>query len=302
MTGVRRTFAILFVAGAVAAGCAIPKPNSLAQAAVDPAALAPVAARPIAAGVKSVRVAAVGDIAAADDADAQVAELVAGFDPRVVLLLGDIAYPSGRAVDFAKYFTPDWERFSSRWLAVPGNHEYRTRNAAGYRDYFGESGPLYWSQRVGKWLVIGLDSEKESSAAQIKWLKSTLRSNNGVPTLVAWHRPRYSSGEHGDQADIAPLWKVVSADPDVRLVLNGHDHNYERMSVPVPGRAPLTVMVVGTGGGELRATPELRPRSWRKFYVDNIYGALDLRLKAKSFSWTFVDTAGDVLDSGSQNL
>lgn len=298
------TTAFLLVMGVGASACSSQQQGALAQAmaAPVPAAGWVESGSAIARGAKSVRLAAVGDIAASDDADAAVADLVASFDPRAVLLLGDVAYPSGRSKDFAAYFTPDWQRFSNRWLPVPGNHEYRTRNAAGYRAYFGESGALYWSRRVGKWLVIGLDSEKPGSSAQIKWLKATLRANDGVPTVVAWHRPRYSSGQHGDQPDIASMWKAASSDPDVRLVLNGHDHNYERMSVPVPGRAPLTVMVVGTGGGELRATPELGTRPWRNFYVDNLYGALDLRLKAKSFSWRFVDVAGDTLDSGSESL
>lgn len=245
---------------------------------------------------------AVGDIAAKDNLDAAVADRVAELAPDRLLLLGDIAYPNGSRANFENYFEPDWQRFSGIWMTLPGNHEYRTSGVAGYRAQFGVTGPLYWSTAVGAWRVIGLDSEQPRSQNQLRWLRRTLADNDGVPTVVAWHRARYSSGEHGDQRDTDALWKVVSVDPDVKVVLWGHDHDYERMSVPVAGRKNLVTMVVGTGGGELRATPEMKPRPWRKFYADQVLGALSLRLGSKRFSWSFVTAQGQVLDSGSRAL
>lgn len=249
-------------------------------------------------------VAAVGDIAAADNADAPVARLVAQMDPAKVLLIGDTAYPNGSGRDYQAYFDPDWGRFRGRFLPVPGNHEYRTKGVAGYRAYFGVPGRLYWSKPVGAWQVIGLDSERPDSKKQLTWLRGQLRANNGRPTLVMWHRPRYSSGEHADQTDVTPLWNAVKKDRDVKLVLWGHDHDYERMSVPVTGRAtPLTAMVVGTGGGELRPTPANQPkRQWRKVFADGVRGALKLQLDPGSFSWSFITTSGAVLDSGKQSV
>jgi alkaline phosphatase len=247
------------------------------------------------------RVVAVGDIASATGADDRVADLVAEFDPDALLLLGDIAYPDGSAQDFASYFAPDWARFSDIWLPVPGNHEYRTPRAGGYRQFFGvPSGPLYSTGTVGGWRVIGLDSERATSLKQLTWLRATLKANPGQPTIVIWHRARYSSGQHGDSPDTDALWDLVKQDPDVRLVLWGHDHNYERMAVPVNGRAALPAMVVGTGGGKLRPTPQLPERSWREVYVDNTTGVLDLRLGATSFTWRFVTTEGTSLDQGEQ--
>ena len=118
-----------------------------------------------------------------------------------MLLAGDIAYPNGSLAELQRTFSPDWGGFRPMWLPVPGNHEYRTAGAAGYREFFDETGGLYWSKKVGSWRVIGLDSEKVASAKQRKWLKATLKKYNGKPTLVMWHRPRYSRGEHSDQAE-----------------------------------------------------------------------------------------------------
>ena len=179
-----------------------------------------------------VRVVAVGDIAYAGGPYARTAQLTRALDPQRVLLAGDIAYSSGSPAEFSQGFAPDWSGFRSMWLPVPGNHEYRTPRAAGYREFFDESGGLYWSRKVGSWRVIGLDSEKVSSAKQRTWLKATLKKHNGTPTLVMWHRPRYSRGEHSDQGDTARLFNLVRRDRDVKLLIWGHDHDYERMTHP----------------------------------------------------------------------
>ena len=248
-----------------------------------------------------VHVVAVGDIANEGGAYAQTAELARILDPERVLLAGDIAYPSGSDRELREFFNPSWGGFRAMWLPVPGNHEYRTARAAGYREYFDESGGLYWSRKVGSWRVIGLDSERVSSSKQRKWLKATLKKHNGEPTLVMWHRPRYSRGEHSDQADTAGLYNLVRRDKDVKILVWGHDHDYERMSIPVTGRtAPLRAFVVGTGGAEQRSDTTHDDRTWSEYFDNTDYGVLDLRLDDRGFSWAFVTITGETLDSGSQ--
>jgi hypothetical protein len=248
-----------------------------------------------------VHVVAVGDIANPGGAYAQTAALARILNPERVLLAGDIAYPNGALAELQKTFNPEWGGFRPVWLPVPGNHEYRTAGAAGYRAFFDETGGLYWSKKVGSWRVVGLDSEKVASAKQRKWLKATLKKYNGKPTLVMWHRPRYSRGEHSDQADTAGLYNVVRRDKDVKLLIWGHDHDYERMSIPVAGRtAPLNAFVVGTGGAEQRSATTNDTRTWSEFFDNTDYGVLDLRLADRGFSWAFVTIAGKTLDSGSQ--
>ncbi len=248
-----------------------------------------------------VHVVAVGDIAYEGGPYERTAALARSLAPEKLLLAGDIAYSSGSAAEFASRFAPEWGRFRPLWLPVPGNHEYRTTGAAGYRAFFNETGGLYWSKKVGSWRVIGLDSERASSAKQRSWLKATLKKHNGTPTLVMWHRPRFSRGEHSDQADTGTLYNLVRRDKDVKLLIWGHDHDYERMSIPVAKRATaLTAFVVGTGGGEQRSGTTHDTRTWSEFFDNTDYGVLDLRLAAGSFSWAFVTIDGQTLDRGTQ--
>jgi hypothetical protein len=93
----------------------------------------------------------------------------------------------------------------------------------------------------------------------------------------------------------------VRRDKDVKLLVWGHDHDYERMAIPVAGRSsPLTAFVVGTGGAEQRNATTRDTRTWSEFFDNSDYGVLDLRLAEQSFSWAFVTIAGRTLDGGTQ--
>ncbi len=87
---------------------------------------------------------------------------------------------------------------------------------------------------------------------QVRWLRADLAAADGRPTIVMWHHPRHSSGEHGNERDVDDLWEVSVGDPDVQVVLNGHDHDYERWhrmdAEGEPTTAGARQFVVGTGG------------------------------------------------------
>lgn len=247
----------------------------------------------------TVRVVAAGDIAQAGGAQAATARLAAALRPGVVLALGDLAYQQGTLAQFAAYYNPTWGALKAKTWPIPGNHEHYTAGAAGYKAYWGIAGSTWYAKRAGAWTVIALDSQYPTSTYQLTWLKATLAANNGRPTLVMWHRPRLSSGAHGNQPDVQPLYQVVAADPDVKILLWGHDHHYQRMALSWGARVPFTGFLVGTGGSTLRATTTV-PGSWSKSIVNGRYGVLDLRLAPRSYAFQFVTTDGVVRDSGSR--
>jgi hypothetical protein len=52
-------------------------------------------------------------------------------------------------------------------------------------------------------------------------------------TIVYWHHPMYSSGEHGNTASVAPLYQAAY-DGGADVLLVGHDHHYERFAPQNP--------------------------------------------------------------------
>jgi len=262
-----------------------------------------------------ITIVAVGDIAKSGGGQAKTAALTRNLKPQQVLLMGDLVYQSGTNKEFRKYFLPRWKGLLSKSWAVPGNHEYRTKNAAGYRNLISKysmpaTGPdLWWVKQTGAWSVIGLDSEaltETTGERQLEFLRQALSSNDGRPTIVTWHRPTFSRGHHGDQKDTNALWDIVSADADVKLVLWGHDHNYEQVERTVDAGTTnehkVNTIVVGTGGADLRKcrTPNIPGEliCGKK----NNFGVLQLKLTDNGYSWSYRNANGKKLgrqlDSG----
>ena len=248
---------------------------------------------------------AVGDIAyCGGSADEQVGHLAARL-PGTIALLGDNAYDHGSAADYAKCFDPTWGGFLERIRPVPGNHEYETKEASAYFAYFGarvgKLGEGWYSYDVGAWHLIALNSEcgairggcEGKDSAELAWLVADLAAHPAKCTLAYWHHPRYSSGRHGDNDMTEGIWQALS-DAGADVVLEGHDHDYERMA-PING---IRSFVVGTGGRSLYPWPG-KPGAHTEARANDTYGLLQLTLRATDYSWKFIPAAaGTFTDSG----
>ena len=255
---------------------------------------------------------AVGDVASCNStADEANAQLVATI-PGTIALLGDIAYELSSATDFAQCYDPAWGGFKSRTRPAPGNHEYGTPGAAGYFGYFGTLAGVgtqgYYSYNLGAWHVVVLNSNClpaggcVAGSPQERWLRNDLRRNGAKCTLAYWHHPRFSSGLHGDDPTMAPLWQALY-DDRAELVLSGHDHDYERfMPQTADGRLDakrgIREIVVGTGGRSLYPLVRNAPNTW--IGNDQTYGVLRLTLARGRYSFRFLPVRGGTFtDSGS---
>jgi hypothetical protein len=153
--------------------------------------------------------------------------------------------------------------------------------------------------------VIVLNSECaeiggcDPESPQGKWLAEQLDDAPNC-TLAAFHRPRFSSGvEHGGDPALEPLWAQL-AEGGVDLVLNGHEHDYERfLPHDADGRVgsgPVEI-VVGTGGHSLR--PFSRVERGSEVRWDDSVGVLAMTLRPDGYDWRFVGPEGTPpVDSG----
>lgn len=256
-------------------------------------------------------VVAAGDIACPDHpcrSHRRTAALIAAIDPRAVLTLGDNQYPDGALADYRASYDPTWGRFKGRTFPSPGNHEYQTPGAVGYFRYFGArahqgNGGNYRFD-LGKWQLISINSGGQGLGdSALAWLRRGLARDRDRCELAYWHHPLFSSGhEHGGDHRARRLWKVLYR-AGVDIVLNGHEHNYERFALLNPGGTPrrngIRQFVVGTGGAGLYSLPnEGRRGSQRR--IDDHHGVLRLDLKSRSYEWRFVAVGKRTLDSGRQ--
>jgi hypothetical protein len=236
-----------------------------------------------------------GDISECDsDGDELTAQLLDSI-PGTVFTTGDNSYESGTMSEYNNCYEPTWGRHKNRTKPVPGNHEYLTSGAAGYFQYF-DNIPSYYAYDLGDWRIYALNSEIDASedSPQVTWLQEDLAAHPAQCALAYWHRPRWSSGtHHGSKDDFQTLWQILY-EAGAELVLNGHEHNYERFAeMNAEGAAVssgLREIVVGTGGRDLYEFGSPLPAS--EVRNDSTLGVLKLTLRADGYDWEFIPVAG----------
>lgn len=247
-----------------------------------------------------------GDIADCADlsgakATASLIDAIAG----TVFTAGDNAYEEGTAQQFRECYGPTWGRFKDRTRPSPGNHEFHSSSAAPYFDYFGANAgdprTGYYSYDLGAWHVVVLNSECvevggcQAGSAQEKWLLADLAAHPAACTVAYWHKPLFSSGaKHGNDPEVRPFWQDLYQSK-ATLVINGHDHDYERFALQNPdGRADpvhgIREFVVGTGGKSHR--PFATPLATSEVRNADAYGVLKLTLRPRGYDWEFLPEAG----------
>jgi Calcineurin-like phosphoesterase len=243
--------------------------------------------------------------------DEATAGLLAGIDGTVATF-GDNAYPKGSAADFAECYNPSWGQFKARTRPSPGNHEYETAGASGYFGYFGTAAgdpqEGYYSYDLGSWHVISLNSNCSfvggcaPGSPQEQWLKADLAAHSNACTLAYWHHPRFSSGIHGDDSSVAPFWDDLYQ-AGAEVVLNGHDHDYERFAPLNPSGQTdpaqgIRQFTVGTGGAEFTEFKSINPTS--EVQIAGTNGVLKMTLHPDGYDWMFVTAPNGIeADTGS---
>ena len=231
--------------------------------------------------------------------------------PGTVMAVGDLAYPDGTKENFVCY-DKTWGRVRSRTRPAAGNHEFHASGATPYFDYFGVAAgdPKYgyYSYELGTWHIVVLNSECldiggcDAASREVQWLRADLAAHPAACTLAYWHKPLFSSGSaHGNDYEMKPLWQALyEANADV--VINGHDHNYERFAPQNPDGVSdaargIREFVVGTGGKNHRPILLAKPNSESR--NADAYGVLKLTLRMGAYDWQFIPEAGKTfVDSG----
>jgi hypothetical protein len=238
-------------------------------------------------------------------------DLLVGTGFTAVLLLGDNQYEDGALSKYQASYDPTWGRVKAITRPAPGNHEYVTPGGAGYYAYFGaaagDPAKGWYSFDLGGWHLIVLNSNCGDiggcgpGSLEEQWLAADLAAHPGVCTLAYWHHPRFSSGPHGSDGTFQPFWDdLYAAGADV--VLNGHDHVYERFAAQTPAGSAdpahgIRQLTVGTGGKVLTGFPLVRTNS--EVRQATTFGVLALTLYPNGYAWQFLPTAGATFtDSG----
>jgi hypothetical protein len=132
-----------------------------------------------------------------------------------------------------------------------------------------------------------------AGSAQEVWLKADLAANSTKNVIVIWHKPRFSSAAT-NLVELQAFYDDIYA-AGVDIMLQGHDHVYERMApINASGVVDTTYGVrqftVGTGGAALQGFGTiLTPSEVRS---GTTYGVMKFTLHATTYDWVFLPIAG----------
>ncbi|MCA9347206.1 metallophosphoesterase [Candidatus Saccharibacteria bacterium] len=280
----------------------------------------------------SYKIVAVGDIACPPDdvnfndgqgvsgacQQKQIARSIVAEKPDGVLLLGDVQYERGVFEDFERSFIPDWRNITAPIFSAAGNHDYGQGNLSGYKKAFDQympnvtyqkEGKTYYDFNFGQWQFYALDSNCqyvggcEENSEQTNWLTSKVISQDNQCSIAFWHHPVFTSGQHNTQPDTSygqAFWDILAKN-NVDIVLNGHDHDYERFAPKgVSGESAESgtrEFVIGTGGRNLRDFGA-NILSGSEFRDNKHFGYLVMTLYPGRYDWEFKGIDSVVYDNG----
>lgn len=222
-----------------------------------------------------------GDWGAGTAAQAAVTRRMCGVNRRspfaFVLTTGDNFYSPDGVATAGNFTTPEacLLRAGVRWRAAWGNHDLGgdgTATALGTpaRYYRFAHGPL---------LVVVLDANDPSSAAQRTFLENALRTSRRPVRIVAFHQPAFTAGLHAPGAEQQRRWVPLLRRYRVSLVLQGHNHAYERIV-----RDGVTYVTTGGGGADVypcvRPATGLRRCVMAHHFLDVVATRSGLRVRA----------------------
>ena len=160
---------------------------------------------------------------------------------------GDNVYERGEPELFAAQLDQPYRtlrRGRPLWATL-GNHDVSAGHGAEQLRHLGLPDLPYAKSLPGLQLLF-LDANRVDQA-QASWLDARLSDPAPDLRAVVFHHPAWSCSVHDTSEQVGRHWVPVLEDHRVALVLNGHDHNYQRFVSP----GGVTYVVTGGGGRRL---------------------------------------------------
>ncbi|MEV8019322.1 metallophosphoesterase family protein [Streptomyces sp. NPDC086554] len=257
-------------------------------------------------------------------------QLILGQNPSFHLHAGDICYAdsTGHGKESDTYDARVWDTFLAQtesvaksvpWMVTTGNHDmeaWYSPNGYGGQSarwslpengFDASSAPGVYSFTYGNVGVVALDANDVSyeipankgytDGKQTAWLDkrlAALRADDSIDFIVVFfHHCMYSTATHASDGGVRDAWLELFTKHQVDLVINGHNHVYERTDavkggevgkpVPVgattdPTRDGIVYVTAGGAGKDLY--------SFGPGVKDSYEGNVDDRDSILSFHWT----------------
>ena len=220
-----------------------------------------------------------------------MSQWAAGHRVDALVTTGDNVYPTGEPTLYASELDAPYRALRARrplWATL-GNHDVGAGHGADELAYLGLPS-LPYEKSLPNVQLLFVDAN-HPDVAQAAWLDAALAKPGPPFRAVVFHQPAWSCGLHGSTPDVDRLWVPVFERHHTALVLNGHDHDYERFTSP----GGVTYVVTGGGGQDTyplvpcTGTPPRDAQAQKHHFTG-------IEVTARSLTLTAVGTDGAVID------
>ena len=266
---------------------------------------------------------AFGDSGSGSEEQFELADQMEKFRPDFVVHTGDVLSDGLDEDADDQYFIP-YAGLLSRtpFFLTLGNHDYgrdlKTSAGKGFLKanfapfhsvpltglpphyyFFDEGNARFFVLDVNAFSGASFAPPLEPGSKQYKWLEHYLaKASDKTWKFVVVHQPLYSTGAHPvveeELAALEPLFLKYKVD----LVLQGHDHDYERTFPVKEGltdeKAGIIYITLGGGGNPLYI--QRRNEDWSAKFLP-VYHFAVFSIKEKLLKMSVYDKAGEEVDT-----
>ncbi|NCX95577.1 MAG: T9SS C-terminal target domain-containing protein [Chitinophagia bacterium] len=207
--------------------------------------------------------AALGDCRSSPSILTSVSDFVTARRPALCLFNGDLTQTGVSASEYNTFFSAASNFLEQNLvLHAEGNHD--ATSPVTFSNLWNlpitNGTNLYYAVRYGNAFFVTINSCDPTNSAMRTWLHDTLTAAAADSTItwkvVSFHHPFFNVGSHQGDMDAyrTSIWKEFD-DHGVDMVLNGHDHNYQRskpINLNVSTSAPVANFGSGPGEGRLQ--------------------------------------------------
>lgn len=164
----------------------------------------------------------------------KIADNIAAKNPDFSMYLGDLCYSPAYSSWKDEFFIPSELKLIADvpFANAVGNHEGSKPNTyaftqstdinnkedLGYFDFY--YGPIHF-------IVLNTEISFSQDSKQYKFAKNVLENSKGKIKIVAFHKPGYVAGGHGENENVIALTKQLLEPNKVDIVLAGDSHFYQ---------------------------------------------------------------------------
>jgi uncharacterized protein (TIGR03437 family) len=285
-------------------------------------------------GVNAFEFLAFGDSGSGSQEQVRLGQKMSRENPRFILHTGDLCYPDSTFENLERKYFDHYRGMMKKtpFFPCPGNHDYSNTEAIPYVtvhdlpvDEVRESDQgRYFSFDWNNTHFVSLDTNTPLIRAahrtgdMLNWFRSDLEKTKKFWTVVYFHHPPYAFGPNEkDSLSKAARDLIVPIIDEfgIPLVLNGHEHSYQRSHPIRRGRIDDngTVYVTTGGGGAplypVYANPLMGAGATIHHYVKASVDGYQMTLESISINGNEIDrvtlapkpvlSANAVLDSAS---